>query len=608
MNANFMTRLMLSFFLLAIASLGTVSAWSYNDPESFPNLIRNGGFEMGKDSKEMLPGWSFVLSRLPGFKKSGYYWESPGYAGEKSLGLTAGDVEPAIIWTEMSNIQFNTYYLLQFLAKRDSFTEGVYLETELFESKKRWDNHLLSGGWQKFFGLFYSQDIEGISYLKFINSFPEKFLLDEISLLAYRISLNPPEFDPRTHTVKLSWREPEHDLALQFRIQFSRNLPFSPAASVEITNSGPLALELTGNLAKGNWFWQVEAFHGDQTIAISEIGQYRGDSFFPIGIYGVPVEELEEVHDAGFNIAQNYSEKPEFLGELLEKAGSTGIQVLIPPPDSEEFILKARESPALFAWYLADEPEGRSVPPKLLLQRKEKLKSLDPGHPTAIVVVRPWASFDYALATDILMSDQYPIPHAPLTWLSDSIEEMKQAVRGSKPIWAVIQAFMNQKEGWPREPTYAEMRALTFLSLVHGAEGIFYYTYKGGSYNIRESEEHWENVKKVVDQLNKLKEWLPLRNYVEDTVLTITSPFKTAANGSPAIHHALSKRENKTLLLAVNVIDRPVTMKISGLADNSYPLEVLFEKRRLAVVDGILYDTFLPYETHVYYSDEDGKK
>lgn len=574
------------------------------DLGSFPNLIQNGGFEIDKNDQKVLPGWNFQLSKLSDFKKSGYYWEEPGYVGKKSLGLTAGNVEPAVIWTEIKNLRPHAYYLLQFWAKRESFKEGVYLETELFQRKKRWDNHLLYGGWQKFFGLFNSQDSQDNGHLKFVNNFSQKFIIDEISLTEYKVLLYQPEFDQKRKTVRVSWLEPEHDLAISFRVQFSRHLPFLPAVTFEINNSGSLSLELTDMLARGHWFWRVEAFHGEERVAVSEIGQYEGDDFYPIGIYGVPKEELPDVLEAGFNIAQNYNSEPEFLRAFITKAESIGIKVMISPPDSEEALLEFKESPALFVWYLADEPEIRSISPKGLLQNKERLKKIDPAHPVAMVIVRAWASVDYALATDILMSDQYPVPHAPLTWLSDSMEEMRLASGGNKPIWSVIQAFMSEEEGWPREPTYSELRALTFLSIVHGAEGIFFFTYKGGSYYIRDSADTWNNLKKVVSQLNEIKQWLPLRPNTETTNLIITSPFQSDANGLPAIHYAISKKKDQILLIAVNVIDRPVSAKLVGLSASSYPLEVLFENRRVAVVDGILRDSFQPYETHIYYSKE----
>jgi hypothetical protein len=48
------------------------------------------------------------------------------------------------------------------------------------------------------------------------------------------------------------------------------------------------------------------------------------------------------------------------------------------------------------------------------------------------------------------------------------------------------------------------MRAMTFLSIIHGARGIFYFTFTGSQYCILQSPEHWNDLKKVVSELNEI--------------------------------------------------------------------------------------------------------
>ena len=62
------------------------------------------------------------------------------------------------------------------------------------------------------------------------------------------------------------------------------------------------------------------------------------------------------------------------------------------------------------------------------------------------------------------MIDPYPVPHMPMTWLSDCLEEAARYVPKER-LWAVIQAFgggKHTKDGWPRRPQKLEMRCLTY--------------------------------------------------------------------------------------------------------------------------------------------------
>lgn len=58
--------------------------------------------------------------------------------------------------------------------------------------------------------------------------------------------------------------------------------------------------------------------------------------------------------------------------------------------------------------------------------------------------------------------------------------------------------------GWKREPTFYEMKAMTYLAIASGAKGIFYYTFHGSQYFIKDSPEHWESLKTIVKELKTI--------------------------------------------------------------------------------------------------------
>ncbi len=87
-------------------------------------------------------------------------------------------------------------------------------------------------------------------------------------------------------------------------------------------------------------------------------------------------------------------------------------------------------------------------------------------------------SFDrFGGTTDILAVDPYPIPGS-VRMVTDWMRRAQNAVQGCKPIWMIPQlhnwsAYRKQENG--RAPTPAELRNMTYQSLVWGAKGVVYY-------------------------------------------------------------------------------------------------------------------------------------
>ena len=68
-----------------------------------------------------------------------------------------------------------------------------------------------------------------------------------------------------------------------------------------------------------------------------------------------------------------------------------------------------KNHPALFAWYLADEPDGEGIPLEWLQPKYDLIKELDVNHPVSMVFCAGGAK-DYLSALDMIMVDIYPIP------------------------------------------------------------------------------------------------------------------------------------------------------------------------------------------------------
>jgi len=325
----------------------------------------------------------------------------------------------------------------------------------------------------------------------------------------------------------------------------------------------------------------------------------RFPAFFPVGIFAATLEGLPEIRAAGFNTVQSYDSRPDVLRQMTTATAKLGLKFL---PNFRRYdpnlSRQLGAAPALLGFYIEDEPEGRSVRPDSLVSLKQRLKQDHPGVLTAVAMLRPQMVREYRHACDVFLLDPYPVPDMPLTWLADCLEEASRHVDRER-LWAVVQAFGGGKyvkDGWARRPTYLEMRCLTFLAIVHGAHGVFYFSYP----EARADQATWEGLVKIVRQLRELRTWLVLPNEPNNLKLEMLSPFKTDAAGRPAVHYCLKRKGTEGLLILVNAIDRPVEFILEGFSSKPPWLAEVFYKTKAVILDGNIRGNLGPYEVCVY--------
>jgi hypothetical protein len=245
----------------------------------------------------------------------------------------------------------------------------------------------------------------------------------------------------------------------------------------------------------------------------------------------------------------------------------------------------------LLGWYIQDEPNSELLP--YVTRASRIVQGIDLRRPTLVVPCHTVVFKQYAPVVDLLAPDAYPgFPDGPITKVSDFIDTARKTVKGRKPVVIVLQAF--GEHGGPKTllPTPAELRCMTYLSLVHEARGVIYFSY---SYNGPMREAHpaqWQELKNLAGEVRDLGPILPE---------TAGNVVLTQSDGTSQVHTRVIRHDDRATILAVNTLRTPiknVQWKTTGLKTGS--LEVMGEDRRLKVKSGKFDDDFEPLAVHLY--------
>lgn len=256
-----------------------------------------------------------------------------------------------------------------------------------------------------------------------------------------------------------------------------------------------------------------------QTAISDERGRIvvNGKPFFPILLYDVPTdsESLKRFHDHGFNMvtvsraedataareagmyAAAHGRKIDRFDSILLAIGMDSPVLNLKPPLLENLkadLEKARRAipdrPVMHAiGYWLDEPAGVVA------------NTLPPGEKYEAVVQ----------AIDVAAPYLYPVPYQPIRSVGEAVGRASVASKGKKPLLPILQIFKWTAE--TRYPTAGELRCMVYLSLIHGARGIGYYSYnhvtgKKGVTFADEQPAVWNSLKDINAELAQIGPFL----------------------------------------------------------------------------------------------------
>jgi len=172
-----------------------------------------------------------------------------------------------------------------------------------------------------------------------------------------------------------------------------------------------------------------------------------------------------------------------------------------------------------------------------------------------------------------------------------SLDEAYKASEGRKPIWVVIQIFNPGTFGnWPtlRGPTFDELRASTYLAIVHHANGFFFY-------NNPNPYSEYPEVKIALEECI-----IPELTYFQTVILLGAEKPLSVRSGTGKIHAMLKEHDGEAYIFAVNG-DAPATTATFGLPDRlKGKLRVIGEGREVRLEGNTFADSFAGYDSRVY--------
>lgn len=362
-----------------------------------------------------------------------------------------------------------------------------------------------------------------------------------------------------------------------------------------------------------------------------------GKPFLPFGWFDGPREKSD-----GYNVAQRYHSffSEAYLKSWLDNAYENDTMVMIYP--YQEFLSGGRrevfasekrkqeltreqevkirhlvekfgDHPALLAWYMADEPEGRDHSPEWYKSVYELLREIDPYRPCVMLNYSIWGMRKYYESCDILMPDCYPVFKKDMPAKKPLSEQGRYVDEGRKlrPMWFVPQAFdwsiwsskahylpsspnprLGERRKYDRPPTYKELRSQAYQVISHGATGLVWYSHS--------STHYYFNLHQKLGMPYLSGEISAL----EKAILSPCIEGGGAVNPEEFIT-AFSVREagGEKYLFAVNTSSEPVDAEFRLKDFGGRSLYVVSEDRSVRVSGGGFADKFEGFETHIYTTD-----
>ncbi len=329
-------------------------------------------------------------------------------------------------------------------------------------------------------------------------------------------------------------------------------------------------------------------------ITIDDGGFIRvnGKRRYIYGAYRDPSDELNQfagLKKARFDMTHAYHFEERFghgaeawvdqARRYLRDAGEHGIGVALGLPrevveqqgdveTARTLVEGVKNEPALWLWYLSDEPGHREEGEKVTSNLKKiytMIKEVDPNHPVVICGARAeFYELDNADNADILWVNPYVVPDGPWKWLMSEVSNYAKRWP-SKSVWAVPQAFdwrvydRNQViTDDTHRPNAKELRAQVHAGIAAGARStVFYWSptrLELSMYDIRKLPSVWKAICDIGDEVKVLEQVLlaPQPNDEQKAAVQFERTVKEAGRTKDEVYHWQRWHEDSLYVGIVN--------------------------------------------------------
>lgn len=314
----------------------------------------------------------------------------------------------------------------------------------------------------------------------------------------------------------------------------------------------------------------------------------NGKPFFPIVMYDVPIDpdSLKMLREHGFNVLSARAEDADLLRKHGFYTAAHGISTAGLKLDGVLFGV-GMDSPAL---YWKDDLLKKSQDDLM------KMRKLFPNRPIFHAIGywedEPAGVFSNKVPAkdryeelvkilDVSAPYLYPLPHQPVRSVGEAMARANAASAGRKPLLPVLQLFVWKPED--RYPSPAELKCMAYLSLIHGADGIGYYSYnyvtgKTGTNIAREQPELWRSVKAINAEVKQIGEFL--FDSVPDPAIKVTAR-------ESAVDWRAATKGGTTVLLLANTSSEPRRVNVQW-SSNSAVLNRVDNGAKQPLENGVL--------------------
>jgi hypothetical protein len=332
---------------------------------------------------------------------------------------------------------------------------------------------------------------------------------------------------------------------------------------------------------------------------------------FPLGWYD-SLDSRGGVFDMaqqGMNMVLPYHTEDGSPKAYLDTARAAGVQVvleidrsLVRTSDSgavREYVARYKEHPAVYGWYLADEPTTTKdlgpLSPKDANRLYRAIKDEDGDRPVAVAFGAHEKAERFRHAMDVMLFDDYPVRSGQPEFggLSQWWDRLrKRAEIGSEEggFFPVLQAFGEDDQGnaqfGRRLPTEREQRYMIYSSVQAGATGLLFW-------NRYRAADKWidQVLVPIVAELRTLGPALgsgDIRGVSSDEAAVSVSLFR-------------DPRSREYRLLAVHHGEGTVSANVSlGSQVDEKRVYAWGEAHEIDATGGAFKDTFGPFETRLY--------